>query len=909
MSKSMRFLTLSGAAALLIGFSGCPDSGKVADTDKPGTTAQTDDKTPAAGDTTTEPAKKPPVDDGAPPTMPPAVPGSALSAVKVPANATPDELLTLLIQLGQQKFNRAMPGPFQDAQHGRVKAADQLLAAPTATVQQRDAAINSKYEALRMLQGTTGDMSFLKETETFLTSLKNDKEEHVRDYATRMLFLLQVERLQVEGKTAIDGTMAELDRLIAMPDRNERTFQDAQTIVPALLQLEEEEQALEAMRRIGQAFLDYPDEQVVFAANELLARYNIARMGYEDKYTAVMQNDTPENRAEVIETLKKAMAESPSASAFQFSKQAAEFFERRGNYADAVKVYEALHQTYSNHEIPEFAEEAKITVDYASKRIQLIGQPFQVVGTTPDGTPLDWNAYKGKVVLIDFWATWCGPCLEELPQVKKVYEAYHDKGLEIVSINTDKKMDDVQRFFRSNEMPWKTVLSEIGVPEGESTLMDRCGVSTIPFMFVVNREGVVVDIHTRGDRLLEVLAEQLGPVEGLGEPAPAPAPAPGGAASPQSSYEPSLEMETFFVSAPADDSEEAADLPDVNPYAASPRLTTAELVEYLFRMEDKPQIVQTRDGFSDAVIEASDRILADKEAKSAHRRLATLTKFRLLQEAAAFGDKKADDKLAKFVEANADNTDKQIATEVEFLQLERRALNASDIPLPEVEELLAELHEYFTSHNLGEKHLRLASTTIKLVNRFDDPNNLELSRQYGEQREKYFAAFGAAFAKSEFKQLASYGKKLSKPADGAPSELVGKPLELTGATALGAEFDWAAYRGKVVVVDFWASWCGPCRAEMPHLKKLYEDLQDRGFDVVGVNLDKDAEAMATFIAEQKLNWTNIAGEGTKELANKYGVRGIPTLMLIDADGNVVSVAHKSADFAAKIEELLPKAAG
>ena len=76
------------------------------------------------------------------------------------------------------------------------------------------------------------------------------------------------------------------------------------------------------------------------------------------------------------------------------------------------------------------------------------------------------------------------------------------------------------------------------------------------------------------------------------------------------------------------------------------------------------------------------------------------------------------------------------------------------------------------------------------------------------------------------------------------SKLVGQPLVLTGNTTDGAAFNWAAYRGKVVLVDFWATWCGPCRREMPNVKALYEKHKAKGFEVVGVSLDKDLDALA-----------------------------------------------------------------
>jgi thiol-disulfide isomerase/thioredoxin len=188
----------------------------------------------------------------------------------------------------------------------------------------------------------------------------------------------------------------------------------------------------------------------------------------------------------------------------------------------------------------------------------------------------------------------------------------------------------------------------------------------------------------------------------------------------------------------------------------------------------------------------------------------------------------------------------------------------------------------------------MASSTVGLINRLED----------GDKREEHFVAFGGAFAKAGDKELARYGKKLAKKPGTVESDLVGKPLELAGTTAKGANFVWDAYRGKVVIVDFWATWCGPCRREMPNVKAFYEKHIDQGFDVVGVSLDQDQEALAQYLEENQIPWDNLAGDDTQELAGKYGIRGIPTMMLVDRDGKVVSVAHSLAALAPQAEKLL-----
>ncbi len=490
-----------------------------------------------------------------------------------------------------------------------------------------------------------------------------------------------------------------------------------------------------------------------------------------------------------------------------------------------------------------------------------------------DGKPLRLSDFKGKVVLVDFWGTWCPPCRAAIPHLVKLYQEYHDKGFEIIGLAYEQAESEeaniklVKEFAQKAGIPYRLALGD------EKTQEQVPGFRGYPTVLLIDRSGKVrlVLVGYRPYEHYQVAVEKL-----LAEAA--------------------SEGDSETTKEKGDETGASFHRPSVGRVRALAQVqNSAEGDDRALESDDKAAKLVER---AQSLARQGKIAQAVKLAKQAHeaapdnRQIATFYARGLFSYAGLLARQSKHSQAAKKYDEAA-TVIKKIAEDGSQLQpLERNILTFS---------LLSAAREYLQAKKQKVARERLIEALDRGFSQVEfldsDPLLKELA-QDKEVQEKIVAIREARARELRKQALAELAKGTSFPFDFELPDLSGKPVKL------------ADFKGKVLIVDIWGTWCPPCRREVPHFIELHQKYRDKGLEIVGINFERVPQeqvvpTIQNFVAKMGITYTCVIGK--REILQQVpGFRGYPTTLFLDRTGRVraMVVGYRPIEFLEAIVQAL-----
>lgn len=435
-------------------------------------------------------------------------------------SSSPAELIAHLRQIDSALQDLVLAGShdFLDEQTftqsglrlGRMKQAAglQLAQSSESSESERKAGVLAQLVALSHMSGL-GDVPAAQELERFASEMSTAADADLAHQAQVVLIGFELQSLQNGVRSTPDMLLSQVGKLFVRPeDRGFPEFMVLQQARQVLHQMGFGEAADQVKQTVIEAYRTSPDPQLRSESWLIETQESQAYQNFLQAFRGLGSEQFDSVAA--LAALRGLYEEFPSLQTLEQIASTIANIEYSGHVAlsqDVAKFAQQAMADYSDEE----TVGVKNALDAHAARTALLGHELPLTGLVGfDGQPLSWDDYQGKVVLVEFWASWCIKCMHELPGIRQSYTEFSDRGFDVLSVNMDENLASGRTFVEQQNFPWRSFHSDDPQAIGfKSPLAQQLGVNAIPFMLLVGRDGRVAALHVRGDQLKPAIAKLL----------------------------------------------------------------------------------------------------------------------------------------------------------------------------------------------------------------------------------------------------------------------------------------------------------------------------------------------------------------------------------------------------------------